>query len=391
MILLLYAILFCVPLVRASLLSPNDTCLYTLDSSTCSPSNTRTLRGILWSCGLTLFACTWTAVHPNIPAVNDGTIRITFYRLCLMIMALSSPEFLITWSVSQFFIARRAAKHFNGVFGWKLTHGFFACMGGFVLYVNGQPHATLEPEELLRFVSEGFVEMPTITEAEIEDRSKGDGLSKCVAVLQLVWFIVELIARYTHGLPITLLEIDTLGVAAMACIAYAFWWKKPKDIGCPYIVHWISEEIAPPPCGSLYNEYLPGKHRSNVLSIFTDDVDYDRIITLLIIGCVSGMMFGAIHCLGWNYLFQTPKEQLSWRVASVGITFVPLIFAITPPLIQARSLSKLALLSLTFISTSFYILSRVAIIVLMFLSLRSLPPCAYVGVPWTIFIPHVTL
>jgi hypothetical protein len=80
-------------------------------------------------------------------------------------------------------------------------------------------------------------------------------ISKCVAILQLVWFIIQLIARYAQGLPVTLLEIDTLGVAALACIAYGFWWKKPKDIGRPYIVHWNSEVAAPLQDGSLYNGY----------------------------------------------------------------------------------------------------------------------------------------
>jgi hypothetical protein len=127
-------------------------------------------------------------------------------------------------------------------------------MGGFVLYVDGEPRARLTPSELLRFVHEGSVEMPTITEAEIEDRSKGDGISKCVAILQLVWFVIQLIARYAQGLPVTLLEIDTLGVATLACIVYGFWWKKPKDIGHPSIVHWKSEVTAPLP-GSLAFEY----------------------------------------------------------------------------------------------------------------------------------------
>jgi hypothetical protein len=125
-------------------------------------------------------------------------------------------------------------------------------MGGFVLYVDGEPRATIRIEELRDFVSEGSVEMPTITEAEIKDRSKGDWISKCVAILQLVWFIIQFIARYAQGLPVTLLEIDTLGVAALACIAYGFWLKKPKGIGRPYIVHWNPEVPAPEPDGYVY-------------------------------------------------------------------------------------------------------------------------------------------
>ena len=36
-----------------------------------------------------------------------------------------------------------------------------------------------------------------------------------------------------------------------------------------------------------------------------------------------------------------------------------------------------------------YVLSRVALLVIAFMSLRSLPPGAYETVHWTTFIPHV--
>jgi hypothetical protein len=126
-------------------------------------------------------------------------------------------------------------------------------MGGFLLYVNGRPRATLTPDELLHFVRDGLVDIPDITKADIEDRSKGDVLSKGIAILQLVWFVIQLAARYAQNLPITLLEIDTLAVAALTCIAYGCWWKKPKDVGRPCPVHW--KATAPPP-NDLDYEYV---------------------------------------------------------------------------------------------------------------------------------------
>ena len=125
-------------------------------------------------------------------------------------------------------------------------------MGGFLLYVDDEPRAILTPDELLYFVQEGSVDMPAITEAEIADRSKGDALSKGIAILQLLWFVVQLVARYGQNLPTTLLEIDTLAVAILSCIAYRMWWKKPKDVGCPYPVHW---KAASPPTSLAY-EYV---------------------------------------------------------------------------------------------------------------------------------------
>jgi hypothetical protein len=41
-------------------------------------------------------------------------VRITFDRLCLMMMALFAPEIMVAWAVSQFFLARGTAKDING-------------------------------------------------------------------------------------------------------------------------------------------------------------------------------------------------------------------------------------------------------------------------------------
>ncbi|KAG2344047.1 hypothetical protein BDR05DRAFT_883061, partial [Suillus weaverae] len=165
------------------------------------------------SCGLTLFACTWTAIRPNIPGMDDGKVVVTSRRLFIMAMAMMAPELMITWAAAQFFCAREVAKDFNE---WTMTHGFFAWMGGFMLYVNGKPRVTLTPHELLLFVREESVDMPVIAAT-------------------------------------TLLEIDTLAIATLTCITYCLWWKKPKDIRRPYIVHWKATALPP---SDLTYEYV---------------------------------------------------------------------------------------------------------------------------------------
>jgi hypothetical protein len=130
-------------------------------------------------------------------------------------------------------------------------------MGGFMLYCgNDRPPATLTPEELKGFVDEGSVEMPVIEEAELEAVSKSDALSKGIAILQLAWFVLQLVARYIQNLPTTLLEIDTLAVVALACISYGLWWKKPKDVRRPYPVHWKKHYTSPPAKLTLTYEYV---------------------------------------------------------------------------------------------------------------------------------------
>ncbi|KAG2033066.1 hypothetical protein BDR03DRAFT_821604, partial [Suillus americanus] len=198
----------------------------------------RTLWDIISSCGLTLFACTWTAIHMDIMDKDERIVDAASRRLLLMLTAFMAPEFVVGWAAWQFLHARQVAKAYNNEFGWTKTHGFFAWMGGFVLHVNHKPRGILTPDELLQFIREGSVETPAITEADIKDRSKSDTISELVAILQLVWFVIQLIARYIQKLPVTLLEIDTLGVAAMTCISCGFWLNKPKDVRIPYIVHW---------------------------------------------------------------------------------------------------------------------------------------------------------
>ncbi|KAG1817818.1 hypothetical protein EV424DRAFT_1621336, partial [Suillus variegatus] len=113
MTLLPCAVLLCVLCVYASLSGLNSTSPHILDASNCPSSNTRSLWDIILSCGLTLFACTWTAVHPNIPGMDEGKIAITSRRLFIMVIALIAPELMITWATRQFFSACEAAEDFS--------------------------------------------------------------------------------------------------------------------------------------------------------------------------------------------------------------------------------------------------------------------------------------
>ncbi|KAG0695649.1 hypothetical protein DFH29DRAFT_813969 [Suillus ampliporus] len=426
MIFLPYAVLLYSSFTRASLSSLNCTCIHTLDvSDSPSSSDTRSLLAIIWSCAATLFACTWTAIHPNIPGIKEGKVAITFHRLFIMVIALVAPELMITWAARQFFSAQ-----------WTVAHGYFAWMGGFILYVNDKPRGTLTPYELMKFVREGSIDMPIITKAEIEDRSKGDGLSKGIAILQLVWFVIQLVARYVQHLPITLLEIDTLAVAVLTCIAYGLWWKKPKDVGYPCIVHWKATGLpsylaydnadisSSDGCCSRYFNHIRYSLSSLLgesVFISSHDVHSRRVPSLggygeyhgmivTLIGCFSGIVFGGIHCLGWNFLFQRHAEQILWRAASLGMALAPLygflllVLVVSLEILPSRCqrlfagikipdllIGILACFFLGFgcISGLIYIYARITLVVLMILSLRSLPPGVYDIVAWTKFIPHL--
>jgi len=83
----------------------------------------------------------------------------------------------------------------------------------------------------------GNVPFPDITPAQINDRSKGDGLSKLLAILQSSWFIAQCIARGVQGLALTELELVTLAMASLNAITFVFWWNKPLSVQEPVHVY----------------------------------------------------------------------------------------------------------------------------------------------------------
>ena len=77
-----------------------------------------------------------------------------------------------------------------------LKHGHFLGMGGFTLVdIEQKTTAPNEQQHAMDyFKAHPDIEIPKITAADIEDRSKGDVLSKIIAILQTTWFIVQCIA-----------------------------------------------------------------------------------------------------------------------------------------------------------------------------------------------------
>jgi len=110
-------------------------------------------------------------------------------------------------------------------------------------------------------------------------------------------------------------------------------------------------------------------------------------VVAFLIGCISGMVFGGIHCMGWNFLFQ---GQIAWRVASLVILCVPPVTAVIFVIHFSRGLGPELFdeWGATSITIMIYIIARIGLIVLIFTSLQSLPPGVYDTVAWTRFIPH---
>ncbi|TFK69596.1 hypothetical protein BDN72DRAFT_767747 [Pluteus cervinus] len=205
----------------------------------CTGMDVRTTYEIVRSCFITIAACVYRAVHQNIPDPSLSfwgrlrvTAKVSFY-------ALIAPEMMIWWAMRQWFGARdvmRLANYAEPRLKWTHTHGQFAQMGGFAWIGDKR---VLYPWTLLKLLRDGYVDFEelNVTEKEIQDKSKGDILSKGLVAFQTTWFVFECMARLHQGLPLIELEVVTLAFATLNIITYGLWWYKPLNVLCPIYIN----------------------------------------------------------------------------------------------------------------------------------------------------------
>ncbi|KAF8169395.1 hypothetical protein BJ912DRAFT_1067185 [Pholiota molesta] len=398
--------------------------------------NQRSVQDIVWGCLATIFACSWLAVHPNIPSANAKWWRTGLIRLELMLWTILSPEFVIYWAIRQWIGARQIQKRYKDR-GWTKTHGYFIQMGGFMLFDGTVKKGVLSFAHFESLLHQEEIPFPEVTEEEIQDRSKGDWLSKGLVVGQTAWFIAQFVARLVQGLTVTELELVTLAFAALNGFMYFFWWNKPLDVRSPIAIKYLyptqidrssfaDVEEKPFPSRSkttiasrlktaaveryqLFNSkpdnLLLGKKRVPIFFALTISSKDDRLITMAV--SVIGMIFGAIHCIGWIFSFTSTIEGLLWRISSLIVLggpamillsffWVYLIFDFFDfnhnpyiTMIFNSAAAQIAVVLLCSICIFTYILARFFLIAEAIAGLRNLPLSTRAAVNWTSFLPHV--
>ncbi|KAK0432185.1 hypothetical protein EV421DRAFT_1510428 [Armillaria borealis] len=375
-----------------------------------------------WSCLATIFASTWLAIHPNVPGrkiTDKGAISCTVERAKIMGIAILAPEVIVAWAVEQFKVAWKVCHGKNisvasVIHAWKggmneapqgltMTHGFFLGMGGFcytdISYTQHTPDgistttasALHRPDDTLRpatvtSLSENIVtlhvidyqnkifmeDLEAISVQTIEDKSKGDGLSKTISILQISWFIAQCTARVIQQLPITLLEMTALAFAGLSIITYCLWWYKPLNVRYHISLDKPDGRKHIPAPKTIWHppgrRPLPSKNtvpfwRRISVAIVTDSLQWFlkwAITTVLDMesyfwndrdtedGCFRfssgrgcsrvvgqrhphetwqrfvitvsvGSLFGVFHCAAWSFYFPTHTEMILWRFSSVAV------------------------------------------------------------------------
>jgi hypothetical protein len=103
---------------------------------------------------------------------------------------------------------------------WTKTHDFFACTGGFAFEIlTSRDKPSIFPETCptrLTLTARGVAllakcdRLPDVPEEDILDKSKANNLAKALVVIQASWMLLQTAARLIVGLPVTLLEVNTI-------------------------------------------------------------------------------------------------------------------------------------------------------------------------------------
>lgn len=233
------------------------------------------------------------------------------------------------------------------------------------------------------------VELPTVL--ELMDKSKGDWVSKSITLIQIGWFIGQLIGRAVNRLPVTTLELFTCSIVGCAALTYVAWWNKPLDVQRPIV---FDCEVSA--AFLLEHDIYPLKTYQSLLDLNRKPLankmsKLQRISSLVVIV----LAFTAPHLIGWNFNFPTRTEQLLWRIASILCAELLILVVYygfrghAPGLKRQIRKWKELWQGLGVLYYCAYFLVRAYLLIEVFVGLRSVPVGVYTAVNWSAYIPHI--
>lgn len=245
--------------------------------------------------------------------------------------------------------------------------------------------------------------LPDVTEDEVADRNKGDLLIKILALLQVSWMLIQIIARATQRLSSTPLEIMTMSFSACAFITYVLLLDHPQDVNTSIYID--ASRLPTADDMRMIFERSPNVFHTTRLPCIPDfsihlQSDRPSAVPLFSFSILLGAaIFGGLHLMAWNFIFPTVVERTLWRISSL-VTMLGLMFYFIVALIwQTDTLKRrfqgkykrihfglfTAFLWLCMLSL---VLARLFVIVEAFRSLYYLPQDAYFAT-WAANAPYI--
>ncbi|KAN0084442.1 hypothetical protein V8E55_007946 [Tylopilus felleus] len=391
----------------------------------------RSLWSILGSCASTLLICVWQAIHFNL----DDSMDLFRKPVVLVLSSFFAPEIVVSAAAHEWAEARKQVALFREKgYQWSMAHSFFAEMGGFVYHDEEGNTGPISSENFLVLCQEKQIANPFITVKEIKARSKSDTFGKAFLAFQLLWFTLQVIVRGSHGLAVTLIELDTVSMAALNLLILWLWLEKPLRAGCPHTFYPQGVDLYPR-TGSESVLKSAWKPEPGYLSTFManfmhklrarPDTSSEEVIALVTTDesnehsqsdspkaetegndiwffslCGTWLVLGGLHLIAWNFHFPTEAEKILWRVASLVLAGGPLAFFVLILLYGFASSWRVNVndsedshghfrVYITYAVLILSVVSRTLLVALMLAGLRSLPASAYQTVSWIAYIPHL--
>ena len=333
-----------------------------------------------------------------------------------MLIAATAPEIVLYNAADNFFESRDLLRHLrnHGHRSWTLTHTQFAHARGFWTRTPTKRESKCTPDQLRKLIENGDIDGPPISENELKSRGQGDWVIKLIAIVQIIWFVVQTLVRAIQHFQTTALEIMTVAFVFCSIFIYGFSLNQPQDIEYPVYIE-ISDAALAATDGTVattdtktratvfetkQNPRSDGAsqaeeggeaaralaHGARAVSHYAPGWAASTVPVLLFGLFACG--FGAIHCLAWNSPFPTLKEQIAWRVCAAATTAIPAGLAVISTIVVLLDHGDTLMLLLGVVTALGYIIGRTTIIVLAFMSLRALPVDALRTVDWNNYIPH---
>ena len=169
---------------------------------------------IIWSCFFTISVATWTVLHLNVPAPEEKWWQIQLRKAKWMVIAIVIPEVVTASAFAQRVAAKRSVESMKKLgYSWTTQHAFYLDMGGVWLRPDDSASFPINAAQLQYLVTAKVIDLPSLSKEKIRYKSKADKFAKILACGQISWLVLQCIGRKAQGLPITTLEIATIGFA----------------------------------------------------------------------------------------------------------------------------------------------------------------------------------
>jgi hypothetical protein len=186
-------------------------------------------------------------------------------------------------------------------------------------------------------------------------------------------------------------------------------------------MQFIRKLVADSPIGRLLSTMRPylspdeeGADRRLKISVLHSNCDSEDTFAATAVASAIAILFGAVHCIAWNFHFLSHQERTLWRLWSTIITTSPIVLFIKSALsyiFATRYLRRMPNYNelptsgraffrvfertirpsiwVTVLIVPVYAVARVGLLLEALVALRDLQPAERAQVQWINFLPHL--